>query len=42
MLGQDINEVIGTDDSVVEFEITSNRTDCFSVIGIGQRGCRHL
>ena len=27
-VGQDINTLIGTDDSVVEFEITNNRTDC--------------
>ncbi len=35
-LGQDINEVIGNDDSVVEFEITNNRPDCFSVIGLAR------
>ncbi len=35
-VGQDINQVIGTDDSVVEFEITNNRTDCYSVIGIAR------
>lgn len=35
-VGQDINEVIGTDDSVVEFEITNNRTDCYSMIGIAR------
>ena len=35
-VGQDINEVIGTDDSVVEFEITNNRTDCYSIIGIAR------
>ena len=34
--GQDINEVIGNDDSVVEFEITNNRPDCFSVIGLAR------
>ena len=34
--GQDINEVIGNDDSVVEFEITNNRPDCFSLIGLAR------
>ena len=41
-LGQDIRSVIGLNDTGVEFEITSNRPDCFSVIGLGQRGRRHL
>ena len=35
-VGQDINEIIGTNDSVVEFEITNNRTDCYSIIGIAR------
>lgn len=35
-VGQDINEVIGNDDSVVEFEITNNRPDCFSLIGLAR------
>ncbi len=35
-VGQDINEVIGTNDSVVEFEITNNRTDCYGIIGIAR------
>ena len=35
-VGQDINQLIGTDDSVVEFEITNNRTDCYSIIGIAR------
>ena len=35
-VGQDINTLIGTDDSVVEFEITNNRTDCYSIIGIAR------
>lgn len=34
--GQNINEVIGNDDSVVEFEITNNRPDCFSLIGLAR------
>jgi len=35
-VGQDINEVIGNDDSVVEFEITNNRPDCYSLIGLAR------
>ncbi len=33
---QDINEVIGNDDSIVEFEITDNRPDCYSLIGLAR------
>ncbi len=35
-LGQPIQKAIGLDDTVVEFEITSNRPDCFSVIGLAR------
>lgn len=35
-LGQDIREVIGLDDVTVEFEITPNRADCLSVIGLAR------
>ncbi|MBR5273470.1 MAG: phenylalanine--tRNA ligase subunit beta [Clostridia bacterium] len=35
-LGMDIREAIGFDDTVVEFEITSNRSDCLSVIGLAR------
>ena len=34
--GQDIKEVLGFNDTSVEFEITSNRPDCFSVIGLAR------
>lgn len=34
--GDDIREVIGFNDTKVEFEITSNRPDCFSVIGLAR------
>ena len=34
--GQDIQSAIGLDDTVVEFEITSNRPDCLSVIGLAR------
>lgn len=33
-IGRDIKEFFGLDDSVIEFEITSNRPDCFSVFGL--------
>ncbi len=35
-IGDDINTVIGNDDTVVEFEITNNRPDCYSVIGLAR------
>lgn len=35
-LGMDIKEAIGLNDTKVEFEITSNRPDCFSVIGLAR------
>jgi len=34
--GQDIREAVGLDDHVVEFEITPNRPDCLSVIGLAR------
>lgn len=33
-VGRPIAEVLGLDDAVLEFELTANRADCFSVIGI--------
>ena len=35
-VGMDIRKLIGADDSVVEFEITPNRPDCLSVIGLAR------
>ena len=35
-LGKDIVEVLDLKDEVVEYEITSNRPDCFSVLGIAR------
>lgn len=35
-LGDDVKDVLGLNDSVVEFEITSNRPDCLSVIGLAR------
>ena len=34
--GDDIKPVIGADDHVVEFEITPNRPDCLSIIGLAR------
>ncbi len=34
--GDDIRPVVGLDDHVVEFEITPNRPDCLSVIGLAR------
>ena len=35
-VGDDINLVIGNDDTVVDFEITNNRPDCYSIIGLAR------
>ena len=35
-IGQDIREAIGLNDTCVEFEITSNRADCLSVLGLAR------
>jgi phenylalanyl-tRNA synthetase beta chain len=35
-LGLDIQTAIGLDDTTVEFEITSNRPDCFSILGLAR------
>ena len=35
-IGQDIREALGLNDTVFEFEITSNRPDCLSVIGLAR------
>ena len=34
--GDDINLVIGNDDTIVDFEITNNRPDCYSIIGLAR------
>ncbi len=34
--GTDIKEILGLNDTVVEFEITSNRPDCFSILGLAR------
>lgn len=35
-LGEDVKPLFGLGDTIVEYEITSNRADCFSVIGIAR------
>lgn len=35
-LGIDIKKILGLDDIVFEFEITANRPDCFSIIGLAR------
>ena len=35
-VGEDINLVIGNDDTVVDFEITNNRPDCYSIMGLAR------
>ncbi|WFD09497.1 phenylalanine--tRNA ligase subunit beta [Tepidibacter hydrothermalis] len=35
-LGADVKEVLGINDALIEFEITSNRPDCLSILGIAR------
>lgn len=35
-VGTDIKDIFGLNENVVEYEITSNRPDCFSVIGLAR------
>ena len=35
-LGKDIKDVLGINDALIEFELTSNRPDCRSIIGIAR------
>ena len=35
-IGKDIKDVLGLDNSVIDFEITSNRPDCLSLVGIAR------
>nr|WP_092067105.1 phenylalanine--tRNA ligase subunit beta [Dendrosporobacter quercicolus]NSL49733.1 phenylalanine--tRNA ligase subunit beta [Dendrosporobacter quercicolus DSM 1736]SDL49232.1 phenylalanyl-tRNA synthetase beta subunit [Dendrosporobacter quercicolus] len=35
-VGRDIKQVLGLDDVVLEFELTANRADCFSVLGLAR------
>lgn len=42
VLGRDIREVLGIDDDIVEFEITPNRPDCLSMVGIARESAATL
>ncbi|WP_110956197.1 phenylalanine--tRNA ligase subunit beta [Anaerosinus massiliensis] len=33
-IGTDIKEVLGLNDTILEFELTANRADCFSIMGL--------
>lgn len=35
-IGEDVTKVLGLDENVAEFEITSNRPDCMSIIGLAR------
>lgn len=35
-LGMDVRDILGINDALIEFEITSNRPDCRSIIGIAR------
>ncbi|MGL5749500.1 MAG: phenylalanine--tRNA ligase subunit beta [Paraclostridium sp.] len=35
-LGQDVRKALGVNDALIEFEITSNRPDCRSIVGIAR------
>lgn len=35
-LGEDIKEVLGINQTIIDFEITPNRPDCFSIEGLGR------
>ncbi|MCD8175577.1 MAG: phenylalanine--tRNA ligase subunit beta [Phascolarctobacterium sp.] len=44
-IGMDIKDVLGLNDVVIEIDLTSNRADCFSIIGLAREiaavtGCR--
>ncbi len=35
-LGEDIKEILGINQTIIDFEITPNRPDCFSIEGLGR------
>lgn len=35
-VGEDVTKAVGIDDTIVEFEITNNRPDCLSVLGLAR------
>lgn len=36
LMGRNIMEVLGVDETVIDFEVTSNRPDCFSITGLAR------
>ena len=40
--GSDIKDVLGLDEDVIEFEVTPNRQDCYSVIGLSREAAATL
>ena len=36
IIGKDIIPVLGADETVIDFEVTSNRADCFSILGLAR------
>jgi len=41
-LGKDIKEVLGLNETVLDFEITSNRPDCLSILGLAREAAATL
>ncbi|SJZ36850.1 phenylalanine--tRNA ligase subunit beta [Garciella nitratireducens] len=41
-LGMDVKEIFGLDDKIIEFELTNNRPDCLSIIGIAREAAATL
>ncbi len=41
-VGKDIKSVLGLDETVMEFEVTSNRPDCLSILGIAREAAATL
>jgi phenylalanyl-tRNA synthetase beta chain len=35
-IGKDVKDILGLNDTVIEFEITSNRPDCLNILGIAR------
>ncbi|MBR5500064.1 MAG: phenylalanine--tRNA ligase subunit beta [Clostridia bacterium] len=45
LIGKDIMTVLGADETVIDFEVTSNRADCFSILGLAREAAvtmKHL
>lgn len=41
-LGMDVKEILGLDDEIIEFELTNNRPDCLSIVGIAREAAATL